>query len=73
MPAEPKAIEALPLELLRPISGRHLEAILPLLAPLQLTALDTLTLGDLLTLGDAGHDPHLTAVSYTHLRAHETS
>lgn len=62
MSADAQSLEAAPLELLRPICGRQLDPIMPLLSPLPLTALDTLTLGDLLTLSDKGRDVHLTVV-----------
>lgn len=62
MSADAQTPETAPLDLLRPISGRQLEAILPLMAPLPLTPLDTLTMGDLLVLSDRARDPHLTVV-----------
>lgn len=62
MSVDTQTPDTAPLELLRPVCGRHLEAILPLMAPLPLTALDTLTMGDLLRLSDKAGDKHLTVV-----------
>jgi exodeoxyribonuclease V alpha subunit len=62
MSADGQSFETAALELLRPTCGRQLDSILPLLSPLPLTALDTLTLGDLLALSDKGRDVHLTVV-----------
>jgi exodeoxyribonuclease V alpha subunit len=53
---------AAPLELLRPLCGRLLEEVAPLLDSLPLTALDIFTLGDLLSLSAHTRDPHLIVV-----------